>query len=80
MVLPLAAVASPLAARPYDLRHSALPTRLNSGAGPTEVAKRAGNSVEVLLSCYARCIDGRQEITNRKVESYYASTGDPARR
>ncbi|WP_030339226.1 tyrosine-type recombinase/integrase [Streptomyces sp. NRRL S-1022] len=66
--LPPAAVASPLAARPYDLRHSALSTWLNSGVDPTEVAERAGNSVEVLLSRYAKCIDGRQEIANRKIE------------
>ncbi|MBW8700818.1 hypothetical protein MBT84_14550 [Streptomyces sp. MBT84] len=33
-----AAVASPLAARPYDLRHSALSTWLNAGVDPTEVA------------------------------------------
>jgi len=59
---------SPLAARPYDLRHSALSTRLNAGVDPTEVAERAGNSVEVLLGRYAKCIDGRQEIANRKIE------------
>ncbi|PNV32711.1 site-specific integrase [Streptomyces sp. DH-12] len=68
LALPPAAVASPLAARPYDLRHSALSTWLNSGVDPTEVAERAGNSVEVLLSRYAKCIDGRQEIVNRKIE------------
>ncbi len=68
LALPPAAVASPLAARPYDLRHSALSTWLNSGVDPTEVAERAGNSVEVLLSRYAKCIDGRQEIANRKIE------------
>ncbi|MFD9334239.1 hypothetical protein ACFWBF_07430 [Streptomyces sp. NPDC060028] len=39
-------VASPLAARPYDLRHSALSTWLNAGVDPTEVAERAGNNVE----------------------------------
>jgi hypothetical protein len=33
---------------------------------PTEVAERAGNSVEVPLSRYAKCVDGRQEIANRK--------------
>lgn len=66
--LPPAAVASPLAARPYDLRHSALSTWLNSGVDATEVAERAGNSVEVLLSRYAKCIDGRQEVANRKIE------------
>ncbi|MGW4729710.1 hypothetical protein ACWEQC_11120 [Streptomyces shenzhenensis] len=68
LALPSAAVASPLAARPYDLRHSALSTWLNAGVDPTEVAARAGNSVEVLLSRYAKCIDGRQEIVNRKIE------------
>jgi integrase len=68
LALPPTAVASPLAARPYDLRHSALSTWLNSGVDPTEVAERAGNSVEVLLSRYAKCIDGRQEIVNRKIE------------
>jgi integrase len=68
LALPPAAVASPLASRPYDLRHSALSTWLNSGVDPTEVAERAGNSVEVLLSRYAKCIDGRQEIANRKIE------------
>ncbi|MET8953837.1 tyrosine-type recombinase/integrase [Streptomyces sp. NPDC004533] len=68
LALPPDVVASPLAARPYDLRHSALSTWLNSGVDPTEVAERAGNSVEVLLSRYAKCIDGRQGIANRKIE------------
>lgn len=68
LALSPAAVASPLAARPYDLRHSVLSTWLNSGVDPTEVAERAGNSVEVLLSRYAKCIDGRQDIVNRKIE------------
>ncbi|MGW5304567.1 tyrosine-type recombinase/integrase [Streptomyces griseoluteus] len=68
LALPPTAVASPLASRPYDLRHSALSTWLNSGVDPTEVAERAGNSVEVLLGRYAKCIDGRQEIANRKIE------------
>ncbi|MFI6561883.1 tyrosine-type recombinase/integrase [Streptomyces sp. NPDC050534] len=68
LALPPAVVASPLAARPYDLRHSALSTWLNAGVDPTEVAERAGNSVEVLLGRYAKCIDGRQEIANRKIE------------
>ncbi|MEU5480694.1 tyrosine-type recombinase/integrase [Streptomyces mirabilis] len=68
LALSPAAVESPLAARPYDLRHSALSTWLNSGVDPTEVAERAGNSVEVLLGRYAKCIDGRQEIANRKIE------------
>jgi hypothetical protein len=36
--------------------------------GPTEVAERAGNSVEVLLSRYAKCLDGRQEVANNRIE------------
>ncbi|MCX4528093.1 tyrosine-type recombinase/integrase [Streptomyces sp. NBC_01551] len=68
LALPPAAVASPLAHRPYDLRHSALSTWLNAGVDPTEVAERAGNSVEVLLSRYAKCLDGRQEVANRRIE------------
>lgn len=68
LALPPAAVACQLARRPYDLRHSALSTWLNSGVDPTEVAERAGNSIEVLLRRYAKCIDGRQEIANRKIE------------
>lgn len=68
LALPPAAVASPLASRPYDLRHSALSTWLNAGVDPTEVAERAGSSVEVLLSRYAKCLDGRQEVANRRIE------------
>lgn len=68
LALPPAAAASPLAHRPYDLRHSALSTWLNAGVDPTEVAERAGNSVEVLLSRYAKCLDGRQEVANRRIE------------
>lgn len=68
LALPPAAVASPLARRPYDLRHSALSTWLNAGVDATEVAERAGNSVEVLLSRYAKCLDGRQEVANRRIE------------
>lgn len=45
-----------------------LSTWLYAGVDPTGVAQRAGNSVEVLLSRYAKCIDGRQEIVNRKIE------------
>ncbi|MGA5320423.1 tyrosine-type recombinase/integrase [Streptomyces seoulensis] len=62
-------VESPLAKRPYDLRHAALSTWLNAGVDPTEVAERAGNSVEVLLSRYAKCLDGRQHVANRRIQS-----------
>ncbi|WP_433367509.1 hypothetical protein [Streptosporangium sp. CA-115845] len=62
-------VRSPLAARPYDLRHAALSLWLNAGVPATEVAKRAGHSVEVLHRVYAKCMEGQQERTNGKISS-----------
>ncbi|GAA0662826.1 hypothetical protein GCM10009548_33050 [Streptomyces malaysiensis subsp. malaysiensis] len=67
LALPPDQVASPLVGRPYDLRHSALSTWLNAGVDPTEVAERAGNSVEVLFARYAKCLYGRQEIANGRI-------------
>lgn len=67
--LPPELVSSPLADRPYDLRHSALSTWLNAGVDPTEVAERAGNTVEVLLARYAKCIHGRHVVANQRIES-----------
>ena len=54
--LPPAQVASPLALRPYDLRHGGISLRLNAGVPATQVAEWAGHSVEVLLTIYAKCI------------------------
>ena len=65
-------VASPLAARPYDLRHAAVSLWLNNGVGATEVANRAGDSVEVLLLVYAKCIDGGEEAANRRIDEALA--------
>jgi integrase len=66
--LPPALVITPLAGCPYDLRHSALSTWLNAGVDPTEVAERAGNSVEVLLTRYAKCLHGRHTVANQRIE------------
>ena len=63
-----AQVASPLAARPYDLRHAALSSWLNAGVPPTEVAERAGHSVKVLLSVYAACLDGERDAYNARIQ------------
>ncbi|MFF5128197.1 tyrosine-type recombinase/integrase [Streptomyces syringium] len=68
LALPPAEQSSLLADCPYAARHSALSTWLNSGTDPTEVAMRAGNSVEVLLTRYAKCIAGRFEIANARIE------------
>ncbi|MEV4109286.1 tyrosine-type recombinase/integrase [Nonomuraea sp. NPDC049695] len=60
-------VASSLAARPYDLRHAAVSLWLNAGVPASEVAMRAGHSVDVLLRVYAKCMDGQQEQINNKI-------------
>jgi integrase len=59
-VLTPAQVGSPLARRPYDLRHAAASLWLNAGVPATEVARRLGHSVAVLLKVYANCIDGAE--------------------
>ena len=61
-------VASPVARRPYDLRHAAVSLWLNSGVPATEVARRAGHSVDVLLKVYAKCIEGQEEMANRRID------------
>jgi integrase len=68
LALPPELAATPLGKRPYDLRHSALSTWLAAGADPAEVAQRAGNSVEVLLTRYAKCLYDRQSLTNQRIE------------
>jgi integrase len=59
--------ASPLARRPYDLRHACLSTWLNGGVYPTQVAEWAGHSVDVLLRIYAKCIVGQDELARRRI-------------
>ena len=63
-----AVTASPLAGRPYDLRHACLSTWLNAGVDPPQVAEWAGNSVDVLLRVYAKCIVGRDKLNRRLIE------------
>jgi integrase len=65
--LPAEQVASPLAARPYDLRHAAVSLWLNAGVPAPEVAERAGHSVEVLLRVYAKCLDEGEDIANKRI-------------
>lgn len=60
--------ASPLARRPYDLRHAAVSTWLNGGVAPTQVAEWAGHSVDVLLRIYAKCLDGGEEAALRRID------------
>jgi integrase len=68
VVLTPAQVASPLAARPYDLRHAAVTLWLNGGIPAPEIAARVGHGVEVLLRVYAGCIDGEETAINTRIE------------
>lgn len=59
---------TPLAKRPYDLRHAAVSTWLNATGDPTRVAEWAGHTVSVLLRVYAKCIDGGEQDARKKVQ------------
>ena len=60
---------SPLARRPYDLRHACLSTWPNGGVAPTQVAEWAGHSAEVLLRVYAKCLAGQHETAKRRISA-----------
>lgn len=67
---------SPLAARPYDLRHGGVTLALNAGVPAPEVASRAGHSVEVLWRVYAGCIDGHEQLWNHRIEQALNQHGE----
>jgi integrase len=67
-VLSPAQCASPLAKRPYDLRHACVSTWLNAGVAAPQVAEWAGHSVEMLLSTYAKCIDGQEDLARKRIQ------------
>ncbi|WP_327033906.1 integrase [Micromonospora ureilytica] len=66
---------SPLARRPYDLRHAAVSLWLNAGVPATQVAEWAGHSVHVLMRVYAKCVYGQQEAARVRIEA--ALGGEP---
>lgn len=68
LALPPEKVTTPLAKRPYDLRHTCITNWLNAGVPVAEVARRAGNSPEVIHRVYEGCIDGGEELNNKKIE------------
>jgi integrase len=70
--------ASPLARRPHDLRHAAVSLWLDAGVPATEVSRRAGHSVAVLLKIYAHCIDGQASAANTRIDASLADTDDGA--
>ena len=65
---------SPLGRRPYDLRHAAVSLWLNSGVPATEVARRAGHGVAVLLKIYAHCIEGQADAANQRITDALGTT------
>jgi integrase len=69
---------SPLAARPYDLRHAAVSTWLNAGVPATQVAEWAGHSVAVLLKVYAKCIEGGEQVARQRIASALGLPEDDA--
>ncbi|MFF4228017.1 tyrosine-type recombinase/integrase [Streptomyces sp. NPDC001820] len=68
LALPPDKAASPLARRPYDLRSTCITNWLRAGLPVAEVARRAGNSPEVIHRNYAGCIDDSEIENNRKIE------------
>ncbi|MET9409544.1 site-specific integrase [Streptomyces sp. NPDC002935] len=74
--LPSERIDSPLAGRPYDLRHACITRWLNAGVPIAEVARRVGNSPEVIHRRYHGCIDGHEEAANAKIAKSLEEDGD----
>jgi integrase len=70
-----AEAASPLARRPYDLRHACASLMLNAGVPATEAARRLGHSVAMLLRRYANCIDGQELAANDRIARALEDSG-----
>ncbi|WP_372407727.1 hypothetical protein [Streptomyces luteireticuli] len=69
--------ASPMGKRIYDIRHTRLTKWLNDGIPPAQAAYWAGNSVAVLLSVYAQCIEGQLPDLKRRMEAQEDLIGLP---
>ncbi|MGY1497560.1 hypothetical protein ACW4TU_13350 [Streptomyces sp. QTS52] len=66
------------AAHPYDLRHACITRWLNAGVPIAEIARRVGNSPEVIHRRYHGCIDGHEEAANAKITKALEEEGDAA--
>jgi integrase len=60
---------SPLARRPYDLRHACVSTWLAAGVDSAQVATWAGHSIAVLHRVYAHIVHGRGDVARERIES-----------
>ena len=59
---------SPLARRPYDLRHACVSTWLNAGVAAPQVAAWDGHGVDVLLKIYAKTIEGQEAVARQRIQ------------
>lgn len=69
---------SPLARRPYDLRHACVSTWLAAGVPSTQCAEWAGHSVAVLHQIYAKVVAGLEAAAHERIERAFgwgAETG-----
>ncbi|RSM81394.1 integrase [Amycolatopsis sp. WAC 01375] len=69
-------VASPLAARPYDLRHAAVSSWIAAGVALPDVAERAGHTVDMLTKIYAKFVHGTRDAANRRIEGFLDDGGE----
>lgn len=70
-----------LAKRPYDLRHAGISFWLASGVDPAECARRAGQSIQVMFTYYAKFLAGAQDHANGRIEDsmrHWAQMAEPA--
>ncbi|MEV6905119.1 hypothetical protein [Amycolatopsis sp. NPDC051372] len=67
---------SPLARRPYDLRHACVSTWLAAGARSAQVAAWAGHSVAVLHEVYAKAPAGLEEVSLAKIATIFSLVED----
>jgi integrase len=61
--------ASPLMARPYDLRHAGVTRLLNEGMPQASVSAWAGHSVEILTRIYVHVITGQDEALIARIDA-----------
>lgn len=71
-----AQLTSPLARRPYDLRHACLSTWLAAGVPASQVAAWAGHSVTVLLRVYAHSLDDQEGLAKQRISAALGCNGD----
>jgi hypothetical protein len=70
--------ASPLAARPYDLRHACVSTWLNAGVPGPQVAEWAGHGLDVLYRIYAKCLAGQEDSIRQRIDNMLINANEDA--